>query len=121
SLTFRRIPGCFRSMTAKLEVGDLEGTNEPCGKSKTCRASRRRSPSLKNNSEIKARNLIMNSFHKIRIGLVIGLLSSLMFLTLTVGATNWPQWRGPGGMGISTETNLPVEWSATKNIKWKTA
>jgi len=63
----------------------------------------------------------MNSFHKIRIGLVIGLLSSLMFLTLTVGATNWPQWRGPGGMGISTETNLPVEWSATKNIKWKTA
>ena len=63
----------------------------------------------------------MNSFHKIRIGLIIGLLSSLMFLTLTVGATNWPQWRGPGGMGISTETNLPVEWSATKNIKWKTA
>jgi len=63
----------------------------------------------------------MNSFHKIRIGLIIGLLSSLMFLTLTVGATNWPQWRGPGGMGISTETNLPVEWSATKNIKWKRA
>jgi outer membrane protein assembly factor BamB len=62
----------------------------------------------------------MNSFHKIRIGLIIGLLSSLMFVTLTVGATNWPQWRGPGGMGISTEKNLPVEWSATKNIKWKT-
>ena len=62
----------------------------------------------------------MNSFHKIKIGLTIGLPSSLMFLTLTVGATNWPQWRGPGGMGISTEKNLPVEWSATKNIKWKT-
>lgn len=36
-------------------------------------------------------------------------------------AANWPQWRGPMGMGVSTETNLPAEWSATKNIKWKTA
>lgn len=36
-------------------------------------------------------------------------------------AANWPQWRGPMGTGISTEKNLPAEWSATKNIKWKTA
>lgn len=35
-------------------------------------------------------------------------------------ATNWAQWRGPDGQGISTETGLPAEWSATKNIKWKT-
>jgi outer membrane protein assembly factor BamB len=34
--------------------------------------------------------------------------------------TNWSQWRGPDGLGISTETNLPIEWSSTKNIKWKT-
>ena len=33
---------------------------------------------------------------------------------------NWPQWRGPEGQGVSTETGLPSEWSATKNIKWKT-
>jgi outer membrane protein assembly factor BamB len=38
----------------------------------------------------------------------------------------WPQWRGPGGLGISAEHNLPTEWSpATSdtpavNIKWKT-
>jgi len=36
------------------------------------------------------------------------------------GGFNWPQWRGPGGLGISTETDLPLEWSATDNIKWKT-
>ena len=36
------------------------------------------------------------------------------------GDTNWPQWRGPGGSGISTEKNLPIEWSATKNVRWKT-
>jgi outer membrane protein assembly factor BamB len=36
-------------------------------------------------------------------------------------AANWPQWRGPSGMGVSSEKNLPAEWSATKNVKWKTA
>ncbi|MGH9846561.1 MAG: PQQ-binding-like beta-propeller repeat protein [Blastocatellia bacterium] len=34
--------------------------------------------------------------------------------------SNWPQWRGPQGHGISDEKNLPDEWSATKNILWKT-
>lgn len=62
----------------------------------------------------------MKTRYKIRIPLGIALISSLALLSTTVGATNWPQWRGPGGMGISTEKNLPVEWSATKNIKWKT-
>jgi len=34
--------------------------------------------------------------------------------------TNWAQWRGPDGNGVSTETNVPTEWSNTRNIKWKT-
>lgn len=38
---------------------------------------------------------------------------------VTAGA-NWPQWRGPDGSGISTEKNLPADWSPTRNIKWKT-
>src|SRR5882724_1557943 len=33
---------------------------------------------------------------------------------------NWSQWRGPEGNGVSPETNLPAEWSDTRNIKWKT-
>ena len=33
----------------------------------------------------------------------------------------WPQFRGPDGQGHSTETNLPLEWSETKNVAWKTA
>ena len=40
------------------------------------------------------------------------------------GATasdNWAQWRGPGSQGVSSEKNLPVFWSSTKNIKWKAA
>jgi outer membrane protein assembly factor BamB len=35
-------------------------------------------------------------------------------------AEDWPQWRGPAGIGVSRDTGYPVEWSATKNIAWKT-
>ena len=31
----------------------------------------------------------------------------------------WPQWRGPQGTGVSSTANPPVEWSDTKNIRWK--
>ncbi len=34
-------------------------------------------------------------------------------------AEDWRQFRGPGGMGISEEKGLPVEWSADKNIAWR--
>src|SRR5581483_8660014 len=42
------------------------------------------------------------------------------FSTNAAPPTNWSQWRGPEGTGISTETNVPTTWSADKNIKWKT-
>jgi outer membrane protein assembly factor BamB len=32
----------------------------------------------------------------------------------------WPQWRGPGGLGVSTDTNAPLQWSPERNIAWKT-
>lgn len=32
---------------------------------------------------------------------------------------NWPQWRGPGGLGIA-EGTYPDTWSATENVAWKT-
>ena len=31
----------------------------------------------------------------------------------------WPQWRGPLGTGVAPDANPPVEWSETKNIRWK--
>jgi outer membrane protein assembly factor BamB len=50
---------------------------------------------------------------------VIGL---LMFLTsASVLASNWPHWRGPSRDGVSTETGLPVKWSATEGVSWKVA
>ena len=62
----------------------------------------------------------MKTYSLIKLILVIVLLSSVVVLTSTAGAANWPQWRGPGGTGVSAETNLPAEWSPAKNIRWKT-
>lgn len=38
-----------------------------------------------------------------------------------VQAEDWPQFRGPTGQGHATERGLPLEWSESKNIVWKTA
>lgn len=32
----------------------------------------------------------------------------------------WPQWRGPTGCGVSTATNVPLEWSNEKGVLWRT-
>src|SRR5437868_10531204 len=48
------------------------------------------------------------------------LLVAVGFLASQASAGNWPQWRGPDGSGISNEKNLPLEWSPSRNIKWKT-
>ena len=37
----------------------------------------------------------------------------------TAAETEWPQFRGPTGQGISAATGVPVEWSATENVAWK--
>lgn len=48
------------------------------------------------------------------------ILLSLLIPIAATAQSNWPQWRGPAGAAISNETNLPTEWSDTKNIAWKT-
>ena len=54
---------------------------------------------------------------------MIVLLLALLSLRATIAAeptSNWIQFRGPGNRGISTNANLPVRWSATENVEWKT-
>ena len=46
-------------------------------------------------------------------------LLTLSFCAAIAAAENWPAWRGPTGQGHSTETNLPLKWSAKENVKWK--
>ena len=49
----------------------------------------------------------------------------ILLLTLSApliqGAENWPQFRGPAGTGLSDARGLPLHWSETQNIVWKTA
>lgn len=40
-------------------------------------------------------------------------------LTSSALAENWAHWRGPTGNGTAINASPPVEWSTTKNIKWK--
>ena len=44
---------------------------------------------------------------------------ALLALQAHVLADNWPTWRGPGGLGVSQEMNLPLKWSPTENVRWK--
>jgi outer membrane protein assembly factor BamB len=38
----------------------------------------------------------------------------------TTSEKYWPQWRGPHATGVSKTADPPIEWSETKNIRWKT-
>ena len=37
-----------------------------------------------------------------------------------VRSEDWPCWRGPRLDGTSLETKVPLHWSATSNVRWKT-
>ena len=62
----------------------------------------------------------------------VSIITALFFLLIPCGAGfaagqhngstgPWPQWRGPEGLGVSSEQNLPMIWSSNSdNIRWKT-
>jgi outer membrane protein assembly factor BamB len=37
------------------------------------------------------------------------------------GADEWPEFRGPTGQGIADARNVPLTWSASNHVTWKTA
>lgn len=39
---------------------------------------------------------------------------------VAVRAEDWPEFRGPTGQGHSAERGLPLEWSESRNVIWKT-
>lgn len=50
-----------------------------------------------------------------RCALVVGCFS----LAGPLDAAEWGHWRGPDGNGVASEATPPIEWSDTKNVKWK--
>ena len=56
-----------------------------------------------------------------RVG-VLALLLGLSVVALRAADDNdkyWAQWRGPYMTGVSNTAKPPLEWSETKNVKWK--
>jgi outer membrane protein assembly factor BamB len=49
------------------------------------------------------------------------LLLILSLAGLTAAGENWPQFRGPHGDNRADDAPLPLTWSESKNIVWKTA
>ena len=47
------------------------------------------------------------------------LLLGVFILVGSLSAENWHHWRGPNNDGISHETNVPIQWSQTENVKWR--
>lgn len=56
--------------------------------------------------------------------LLLFLVATMMVLSVQTTRAgdngNWPDWRGPTGEGRSEAVGLPLNWSETKNIVWKT-
>jgi outer membrane protein assembly factor BamB len=44
-----------------------------------------------------------------------------LLLVLVLLFQDWPQFRGPTGQGLSDEKGLPLTWSETEHVGWKTA
>lgn len=57
-----------------------------------------------------------------RAGFAVRTVALVALLSSTpIHAENWPQFRGPGSRGVSSEIGLPVTWNATSNVAWKAA
>src|SRR5918993_251291 len=52
--------------------------------------------------------------------ILIVLIALLLTGAQLAAAEDWPQFRGPTGQGLSSETGLPLEWSESQNVRWKT-
>lgn len=44
---------------------------------------------------------------------------TILFFLIPTYAGNWPGWLGPGGLGVSSDSNIPTQWDIGKNVKWK--
>ncbi len=48
------------------------------------------------------------------------IVASALALVAAVVGFQWPEFRGPGGTGKAQATGLPLTWSETANVRWKT-
>jgi outer membrane protein assembly factor BamB len=64
----------------------------------------------------------MQSRFAASVGLVIAVTACVSFTSpgAALAGDDWTQFRGPTGQGVSDSIRLPLTWSETENIAWKT-
>jgi outer membrane protein assembly factor BamB len=51
---------------------------------------------------------------------IVALLLALVLTSSIAADDRWPQFRGPGSLGVAEDPVLPDKWSTTENVAWKT-
>ena len=65
--------------------------------------------------------MILRSIRPLALALLAGLGAASSARALDPSAdARWPGWRGANGQGVAAGAKVPLEWSETKNIVWKT-
>ena len=62
----------------------------------------------------------MNPDTLLRVAWIARIISLAVCFLSVASAENWPGFRGPTRQGVSSETNLPLQWSQGSNVLWKT-
>ncbi len=55
---------------------------------------------------------------------IVGRAICISVITMTstnLNAGDWPAFRGPVGLGVSSDAGFPVSWSPDENVRWKVA
>ena len=42
-----------------------------------------------------------------------------LLFAVAASASDWPAFRGPTGIGVSEQADLPLTWTPDKNLIWK--
>ena len=50
---------------------------------------------------------------------ILSLTTLVVLSSVALHAAEWPQFRGPGGQGHSSERDLPLKWTEDENVVWK--
>ncbi len=67
-----------------------------------------------------ALEFLMKSIDRSRwYGMLVVLLAGLAATVSVATGENWPQWRGPDGTGVTSETRLPTTWDRETNVVWR--
>jgi outer membrane protein assembly factor BamB len=51
--------------------------------------------------------------------ILLAVIAAAALASVSSAEDGWPQFRGPGGQGLSEARDVPLKWSATEHVAWK--